>query len=593
MSKKHNYKRRTNEFRDIEEYLGKSSWRVKENSNFNFSHSGMLSHIANKRMANYGLSKLPVRVKKAHFNGDFHIHNLEAGNKTGYCHGGSLLGLLQKGVRSADIQSKPAKHFDSILSHITNYFFMSQLEWAGAQAFSDFDTLVAPFVRHDNLNYKQVKQAIQRMVWDLNFACRQAFQTPFTNLTFNLGVPKKYQDMPVIIGGKAQSYTYSDYQEEIEMINKAFVDVLLERDGNGAPLTFPIPTLNLSKNLRWKNNEALDYIMEEVSQLGSYMFMNYVGSGINEDSVRAMCCRLNLDLDELSSARGAWNMGDGTGSLGVVTINLPRLGFLYRNKSLDELLERIGYLMELATKNFKIKREMVQQSIDTGYLPFAKFYNINLDHYFNTIGVLGLNEMCLNFTNSPLSENVDITRKVLEYMRNKTKELQEKEGVLFNLEMTPAEGSSYKLALTDVKKYKGIQTLGTKRQPYYTALLTPPSQQMSVFDRINTEEKLLPLFTGGTIFRNYLGDSKPHNGSLKSFMEKLAHTKIPYFDVTTTFTICNDEGKMYTGKHNECPSCASKDIDVYSRVVGYYRPIRKYNIGKKREFEDRLYIKEI
>lgn len=1235
---KNGYYRKNNgkrfDFSDITAYINQKSWRNKENANFNYSYSGLQAHVVNKKFANYALSQLPYKARRAHIDGDFHIHNLESGWMIGYCNGGSLLGILTKGVRSADIQSKPARHFDTALSHCVNWFFMSQLEWTGAQALSDFDVLLAPFIRYDGLSFERVKQNIQRMVWDLNFACRQSFQSPFSNLSFDMGVPKQFRDMPVIAGGKPTRDSYEDFMDEIYMINEAFAEVLMERDAVGRPFTFPIPTVNLTKRTDC-DSDAMKKILAETAYLGSYYFMNYClapntqvivlrdgrvirqkicnvkandyiespegfvrivnvfhrpysdrlvriklrngawvectedhtfptidgektardikvgdaieisayvidgeigdydtgkmiglylaegwkcdaqvyfsnkdkeviefldtyssrlgsrnwiqerkdgviilvcnskglagiidnycigknakdkrlrnkafstsvefrrgiidgwligdgskrdpcgfsyssrlvhdmsqlmrtlgkltsvnistnnqysssphslwilsddwstkiinkngkkycrvvsisrgkgkpeeviditvessnhyftlangivthncGSGINEDTVRAMCCRLNLDTSKLSEARGLWNMSSGTGcydeeteiltdegwkyfeqltgkelvltmnmdnnnlewqpiltfykyhvqgklvhvknktldflvtpnhrmivrsdprgknkevradhlstchsipndfrwcgtgsdsfvlesvergqygysdeiridsklfagfmgiylaegcydnseiapshgyrvtisqrkhkykkqqirslleklpfhfretengfeltnkqlwtyvsqfgraktkfvprwikesspeiieeflnwyhlgdgtfdrrgrrwfytsskqladdvqeclvklgrksrifcrerdiilkgrkihgrfyeisesksksyflpkiefrdysgyvycvevpnntlivrrmgvpivcgnSVGVVSLNMGRLGYLGRKRGDDWMYDRIDYLMDMAAECLKLRKENVATNIERGLLPFAKFYDVNLDHYFMTIGVIGLNEMSLNHDGVPLSKNPDFVIEVLEHMRDKLVNLQESTGNLFNLEMTPAEGASYRLALIDRKKYREIKTLGTKSKPYYSALLIPPSDDVGLFKRIEIEEKILPLFTGGTVFRNYIG-SHPDLDSLKNYIRKLSTTRIPYFDITCTFSICPNDGRMYEEIVPQCPECGAT-TEVYSRVVGYYRATNKWNIGKQQEFKDRQYIK--
>jgi len=578
-----------NEFTEIKEYLDGRTWRRTENANFNFSHSGLLAHVANKRMADYALSIMPVRARKAHETGDIHIHKLETGMLIGYCHGGSLLGVLEGGVCSADIRSNPAKHFSTALSHVTNYFFMSQLEWAGAQAFSDFDSLLAPFVYYDNLSRDQVKQDIQRMVWDLNFACRQAFQTPFTNLTFNMGVPNYLKDKPVIVGGKFKKETYSDFIDEIELINDVFVEVISERDFYGRPFTFPIPTLNLTKKTDF-NSETFRKIVDNTCENGSYFFMNYLGSGINEDAVKAMCCRLNLDLSQLSSARGTWNMGDGTGSLVCITLNMGRLGYRMKGKHFDLVLDEIKRLMIIVKSQMLMQREMIQSRLKYNYLPFAKFYGINLDHYFNTIGVAGLNEFCMNYFGLPLSSCVEEAKKILLYIRSVLKEFQIETGLLWNYEMPPIEGASYRLARNDREEFPDIFTLGTKAKPYYSSLLIPPSEDINLFERINIEEQILPLFSGGTACRIFLGEMRPDTDSMLSFIGKMVKTKIPYFDVAATYSICMDSIKKFNGVYYECPECG-KPADVYQRIVGYYRSERKANAGKQQEIADRLYTK--
>lgn len=578
-----------NKFNDIANYLNNDKlFRKTENANWNESISGLKSYIVNKYLANYALACLPKNIAKAHSKGDIHIHNLDGGMLQGYCHGGSLKSILLKGINTPSVNSSPAKHFNSVLDHIMNYLFMSQLEWSGAQSVSDFDTLLAPFIKYDRLSYKEVKQDIQRFIYNLNFALREAFQCPFTNISLNFGVPKSLEEQNVVVGGKQQKETYSDFYNETLMINKAIAEVLMEKDANGNPFTFPIPTINITKKVDL-DSEIFKLILAEVSYLGSYYFMNYVGSGIDEDTIRSMCCRLNLDLRQLSKGRGVglWNMSEGTGSVGVVTINLSRLGYLFNDE--DKMLDRLGYLMDLAKKQLLIKRKNVEQIYNSNKLPIAKYYGLNLDNYFLTIGLLGINEMCVNFTGKPLSETPKFAKKILMYMRKCVMQMQRDTHIPFNLEMTPAEGSSYRLALIDRKTYPKIFTQGTIRTPYYTSLLVPPNENLDLLSRLKIEEQLLPLFTGGTIFRVYIQE-EPDLDSLNTLIKKLTSTKIPYFDVTCTFSVCNRDGKYLRGIHEKCPECGST-TDVFSRVVGYYRPVRRWNVGKQQEFKERKYIK--
>jgi len=573
--------------RTILEYLDKKSWRINENANVSYSYSGLLAYTANRMLANYSLSHMPVEAAKAHIRGDLHIHNLEGGQLIPYCHGGDLLKLLLKGINAGNIGAKPAKHLSAAVDHIVNYFFMSQLEFSGAQSFSDFDTLLAPFVHYDGLNYEEVKQNIQRLIFNLNFACRQAYQTPFTNLTFNLLCPKSLQGTPVVVGGETKEDKYEDFNDESLMINKAFCEVIMGRDAAGNPFTFPIPTINITKQFPW-NDEVVDYIFAEVSVMGSYYFMNYVGSGIDENSIRAMCCRLNIDLSQLSSPRGLWNMTGGTGSIGVVSINMARLGYLSKND--DQLYERLDRLMEIGKEQLEHKRKTIKASYENSLLPFTKFYGLELGNYFSTIGVIGLNEMCINYLHQPIYEATSFVEKILGRMRDVTRQFQEKTGHLYNLEMTPGEGSSYRLAYKDRKKYKKICTMGTKKRPYYTTLLIPPKYDINVFDRLKIEEKILPIFTGGTVFRMFIGDHSVNFRTLINLSKKIVcDSRIPYFDITCTFSICQEEGTYLPGHHAKCPNC-NGDTEVYSRVVGYYRPKSRWNIGKQQEFDDRKYI---
>jgi ribonucleoside-triphosphate reductase len=578
----------TEDFKLIEEYLANHNWRISENSNTTYSFSGLKSYLDSHILADFALSKLPEEIRKAHKNGDFHIHNLESGNLIRYCSGNSLQMLLLKGLWTPSLISKPAKHFSAVVDHVMNYLYMIQMETAGAVAFNDVDTLLAPFIRHDKLDFNHVKQDIQRLIFNLNFTLRSASQTPFSNVSLNFGVPKYLKNSPAIIGGEVKDNPcYSDYEKEIEMFDIAFSEILMDRDGKMRPFTFPIPTINLTKAINW-DSEAIRMMLIEDITLGSFYFMNYIGSGISEETVRAMCCRLNIDTSELSSAGGLWNMGDSTGSLGVVTLNLARIGYL--SKTEDEIYERLTALLKLAVEELLIKEQMIRKGYEAGLSPFSEYYDLNLDHYFRTIGIVGLNELCLNFTGKGLIDNAELGYKILSFLRGKIKEIQKETKKLFNLEMTPAEGSSYRLAKKDLEKYANIKTLGTKEAPYYTSLLIPPSEAMDVWERLKIEEKLLPLFSGGTVFRVFVGDETDDINSVKKLIQTIAASKIPYFDITRTFSVCAGEGKFYNGEVEICPSCG-KRTEVFSRVVGYYRPVNKWNIGKQQEFKERKYVK--
>jgi ribonucleoside-triphosphate reductase len=573
----------------INGYLDKKGWRIQENANFSYSYSGLQAQVADKIMAGWGISKMPTDIKKLHLNGDLHVHDLNSGNIIGYCSGGDLFKLLMKGCVSADVLSKPAKHFDTVLSHIVNYFFMSQLEWAGAQAFSDFNTVLSPFLYYDKISDKDLKQGMQRVIWDLNFASRQAFQTPFTNLTFNVSCPKGLENMPVIIGGEPQDKTYGDFQEEADKITIAFTDALMERDAIGRPFTFPIPTLNMTNHIDW-DSELMEKIYEVSSDLGSFYFMNYIGSGINEDTVRSMCCRLNIDMSELNTPRGFWNFQGQTGSLAVVSLNMSRLGYLSR--SIDEVKDRIDELIPPIIEFTDHKEQLIMESFKKGLMPFARFYEINWNTYFRTLGVIGLNELFINMNGGHILHNQSDAETIIAYLRDKTKEMQELTGKLWNLELIPGEGSSYRLAYIDRQKFKRrkkkIRTLGTKHKPYYSTLIVPPKYSINLLDRMQFESSILPLFTGGTIFRTYLGEDQIPMESMKVFFKKMVRTSIPYFDLTTTFGVCPSCHHTQRGSNNICGKCGDP-IEIYSRVVGFYRPVSKWNIGKQKEFQDRRY----
>lgn len=571
--------------RTILEYMDKKSWRINENANTNYSYSGLLSFLANRELANYALRVIPKGCSRAHISGDIHIHNLESGCLIPYCHGGSLYNLLMKGLNTAVAVTKPAKHLSTVVDHVANYFMISQLEFSGAQSFSDFDTLLAPFIHYDNLSYKEVKQNIQRLIYNINFTSRNSYQTPFTNLSFNINCPKSLSENSVVIGGELKDAKYSDFNDEAEMINRAFAEIYLERDASGRPFTFPIPTINIVKDLKW-DIDIMDTIFMTESVLGNYYFMNYIGTGYNEYTIRAMCCRLNLDMSKLEIPRGLFYAGEGTGSLGVVTINMPRIGYLSRDD--NDLLERLDKKLELAKDLLVLKAKLIEKSLKIGLLPFSSFYDLDLNRYFCTIGVIGLNEMCINFTGKDIIDNIELVKKILLHIRDRIEEFNKETKRIFNLELVPGEGSSYRLALIDRKRYKGIKTLGTSKAPYYTSLIVPPQLGLDIFDQIRIEEEILPLFTGGTVSRIFFGEQSPDYKSLMNFSQKMMRTRIPYQDYSATFSVCVKEKKFFRGVLDKCPEC-NAPVELFARVVGYYRQTFKWNKGKQQEFNDRKY----
>jgi len=566
----------------IDEYLGNNSWRLKENANFNRSFSGLLSYIADKEMARYVLSRMPKEAAKAHVNGDIHIHNLSRGIIP-YCHGGSLLSLLEKGLFSGAVHSRPARHFDTAIDHISNYFLMAQQEFAGALAFSSFNTLIAPFVHYDKLSRREVKQGVQRLIYNANFTVRAAFQTLFTNLTFDARCPRMFRDIPVMVGGKPQEDTYGDFEEEARLILEVFSEVLLEKDPNGVPFTFPIPTINIGKDFRW-DFRCTRKLVECSAKLGSWYYMNFRGSNIDEDSVRALCCHLNLDIKNLPSRGGFWNFTDGTGSYGVCTINLPRLGYISKDES--HFYERLDNILDIVKAQLIWKREMIIRTMKAGLMPFMDFYDFTLDRYFATIGLIGINEMVLNLTGEDVLENRRLVRDVVQYVKDRAREFMDETGMLWNVELIPGEGSSYRLAFIDRKKYRNIVTLGTREAPYYSALLVPPSYNVDLMDKVIFEEEILPLFDGGAVSRTFLGET-PEADMAAKLLRMLSSTKLPYFDLTPTFSICPVDGTFHQGVVEKCRVCGHEN-DIYSRVVGYYRPFKKYNVGKLQEAKERV-----
>ncbi len=572
----------------IQNFLSQKDWRLRENANWNESFSKLQYYIASKELAKEFLRVVGRKARYAHSHGLIHIHNLESGGLIPYCTGHNLRKLLLDGMKTPTVFSLPPKHLTSAVDIMANWILMSQLEFAGAQAFNDVDTLLAPYVKIDRLSYKEVKQCIQKLVYNLNFTSRQAGQSPFSNVSLNCGVPKYLENEPVVVAGKDIGTTYADYLKEIHMIDKAFIEIMTEGDPLNRPFTFPLLTVNLTKSFDW-NSEVAKGIAHNCAIRGSFYFMNYIGSGIPEDSIRSLCCRLTLDLSQLSGPRGLWNTAEGTGSLGVVTINFPRLGYESRKKDEKYFFDTLTERMELALEILEIRKTRILK-YQSRLMPFSTMNGWNMRNYYLTIGVIGLNEMCLNMFDSPIMENVDFVVKVLKYMREFAKEKQQEKEQLINIEMIPGEGSSYRLAYIDRKECPNIKTLGTKKAPYYSALLIPPKYDVPIIDQVEISERILPLFSGGTIFRVFLGEKQPETYSLLKFIERLSHTKIPYYDITTTYSVCLKEGKFFTGVYYKCPDCGS-ECEVYSRVVGYYRPVKRWNIGKQQEFKDRKYYK--
>jgi len=895
----------------IKKYLNNRSWRIKENANTNESFSNLQYYISSNILANDFLRSIPPRLRRAHRDALLHIHNLESGGYVPYCSGHNLKSLIAYGMKTVTINSRPAKHLTSLTDQVMNWLYMAQMEFAGAQAFNDFDTLIAPFIKKDKVGYREVKQQIQKLIFNLNYCydeetevltdegfkkflylsgnekvltlnmennrlewndiengkvyifyykgpmfhfkhknldlkvtpnhrlvirekdqwifkeaenlqnkqylmpitgdwvgvnnnyiqlekisrkkhdhnskifdklpiepylrllgiylaegniiwrddkghyglyiaqenpvkrkkikeglkdlpynvqeyknclviynkqlanhfkkfgkardkfipkeikdlppkylkilldwmflgdgykdeayftisdklrddvqeciiklgygtnysianqnkvwritkkkrrvvsvypkkdleiewyeglifcievkngnmvvrrngkvvisgntMRSASQTPFTNLSLNYCVPNFLRGEHAIVGGDLIDLTYDDCLEEIYLIDRAFSEIMMEKDPTGIPFTFPILTINLTSRFDW-DHPVVDLMAENARSVGSYYWMNYIGSGISEDTVRSMCCRLNISLKELSGPRGLWNTGEGTGSLGVVTINFPRLGYDMKGKDEDKFFEELDRRMNMALEILLFRKQRIKKYMKR-MMPFNLLNGWSMRTYYMTIGVIGLNELCLNYLGEDIVDNIDFIVKVLNFMRSWTSTKQKELKQLINIEMIPGEGSSYRLAYVDRKLHPDIKTLGTKKAPYYSALLIPPSKNLDLFDRIKLEERVLPLFTGGTIFRVFLGEKRPNREAIKDLIKKLASTKIPYFDITTTFSVCKKEGKTFNGVHYKCPDCGGR-TEVFSRVVGYYRPVSRWNIGKREEFKDRRY----
>ena len=590
----------------VEDYINLQDWRVKESANSTFSLQGLNQHISTIVSSQYWLNQIyPEDISDAHKLGRIHIHDL--GFLSVYCVGWDLEDLLLSGFRGVEgkTQSKPAKHLRTALGQIVNFFYTMQGEAAGAQAFSNFDTYLAPFIRYDELNYEQVKQCLQEFFFNMNVPTRVGFQTPFTNITMDLKVPSLLADQPVIIGGKVMDETYSSFQPEMDIFNKAFADVVLEGDMNGAVFSFPIPTYNITKDFDWDNPDY-DKIWEMSAKYGIPYFSNFVNSDMDPDDVRSMCCRLRLDKRELSKRGGGlFGANPLTGSIGVVTINLPKIG--YEANSEEDFFNRLSHMMELAKTSLEIKRKVIERFTEQGLYPYSKYYlrhlhkknNCFWNNHFSTIGIIGMNECCLNFLGETIadSDGHDYAQKIMDFMRTKLEEFQEETGHIYNLEATPAEGTSYRLARIDKMQYPDIIVSNEKAfknggQPYYTnSTQLPVNHTDDLFEALRLQDDLQTKYTGGTVFHTFLGESQLPVSSVKQLIKKITHNfRLPYITLSPTFSICPNHGYLY-GEHKTCPKCSkagkTTECVVFSRIVGYLRPVDQWNSGKQAEYNDR------
>jgi ribonucleoside-triphosphate reductase len=572
----------------IKDYIKDLDWKIKENSNEGtMSFSGLNARVSGEVLANFALNQIYTEnIKKAHLEGALHIHDLSY-PIVGYCAGWSLENLLRKGFGHVpnQVHSFPAKHLETATLHMVNFIGTMQGEFAGAQAFSSVDTFLAPFVRADKLDYSSVKQDIQKLIFGLNVPSRWGWQTPFSNLTFDWTVPDDLKDKKVIIGGKDQTSTYGDYQKEMDMINRAFLELMIEGDQKGRVFTFPIPTYNLTADFNWDSPNA-DLLFRVTGKYGIPYFQNYLGTNLDPGDIRAMCCRLNLDLRELTQRPGnMWGPGDSTGSIGVVTINMNRVGFKAHSK--EEFFSSLKNMMVLAKEALETKREVVNNMLEKGLMPYTQVYLGHFDNHFSTIGLCGMHEALLNFMGKGIDtpEGKAFAIEVLNYMRSVIQEFQEETENLYNLEATPAESTSFRLARLDKQKYARIVTSGTEKSPFLTN-----SSQLNVdatrdiFEALEHQKDIQPLYTGGTIFHAFLPESIDGK-ACKKLVRKIAETKMPYFSITPTFSICVSHGYM-KGEVQICPECGNPN-EVYSRIVGYLRPISTWNNGKLQEFETR------
>lgn len=582
----------------IDQYLEKLDWKVNENSNMAYSLQGLNNYIASEVSKTYWLNKIyPPELKNAHLEGDIHIHDL--GLISVYCVGWDLMDLLMKGFKGAKgkVESGPAKHFRSALGQIINFFYTLQGEAAGAQAFSNFDTLLAPLIRFDNLSYTDVKQALQEFVFNINVPTRVGFQTPFTNITMDLHPPKAYTDQPVVIGGIQQETTYSEYQEEMNMLNKSFLEVMVEGDALGRVFTFPIPTYNITKDFDW-DNPTLEFLWEATAKYGIPYFSNFVNSSMSPDDSRSMCCRLRLDTSKLE-ARGGGLFGANplTGSIGVVTVNLPRIGYLALDE--DDYFDRLEKQIDLAQSSLEIKRKVLETFTDSGLYPYTKFYlnsvkerfNKFWKNHFSTIGIIGMNESCLNFLSCDIAseEGNTFANKVMDFLRDKLVTFQEETGNNYNLEATPAEGTTYRLARIDRAQFPDILVANNEKgvEPFYTnSTQLPVNYSNDVFEVLDLQDELQAKYTGGTVLHVFAGERLNDLDSMKNLVKKICDNyTLPYFTFSPTFSVCPSHGYI-SGEHYNCPRC-SDNCEVYSRVVGYLRPVSQWNGGKQAEFNMR------
>lgn len=579
----------------IDQYLEKLDWKVNENSNMAYSLQGLNNYIASEVSKTYWLNKIyPPEIRRAHVEGDIHIHDL--GQLSVYCVGWDLMDLLTTGFCGAEgkVESAPARHFRSALGQIVNFFYTLQGEAAGAQAFSSFDTLLAPFIRYDQMTYAEVKQALQEFVFNINVPTRVGFQTPFTNITLDLNPPDIYKDQPVIIGGEPQEQTYADFQPEMDMLNKAFLEVMIEGDAKGRVFTFPIPTYNITKNFNWED-PRLTYLWEATAKYGIPCFSNFVNSDMDPNDARSMCCRLRLDTRKLQ-ARGGGLFGANplTGSIGVVTLNLPRIG--YQASDEEDFFARLEKALTTAKNSLEIKRKILERYTLNGLYPYTRFYLKKIyerflqywKNHFSTIGIIGMNEACLNFLGKNLGsdEGRAFALRVMDYLRGRLIEIQEETECNYNLEATPAEGTSYRLAILDKKLYPDIISANPHGDtPFYTnSTQLPVNYSDDIFEVLDLQDELQTKYTGGTVLHIFGGERVEHGQSVKRLVRSICDNyKLPYFTFSPTFSVCSQHGYL-DGEQEYCPYC-HKDTEVYSRIVGYLRPVSQWNEGKKAEFK--------
>ncbi len=588
----------------VEEYLDRSDWRVNANANQDYSLGGLILNTSGKTIANYWLSQVySPEEGQAHRDGDYHIHDLDM--LAGYCAGWSLRRLLEEGFNgvAGAISSAPPKHLSSACGQIVNFLGTLQNEWAGAQAFSSFDTYMAPFIRLDNMTYRQVKQQIQELIYNLNVPSRWGSQCPFTNLTFDWTCPADIADNHPLIGEEVCDFTYGELQAEMDMINRAYMEVMMEGDADGRVFTFPIPTYNMTKDFDW-DSESSELLFAMTAKYGLPYFQNFINSELDPGMIRSMCCRLQLDLRELlKRGNGLFGSAELTGSIGVVTINMARLGYLHKGDE-EGLLARLDYLMDLAKSTLEKKRVKVQELMEQGLYPYSLRYLGHLNNHFSTIGVNGVNEMIRNFTDNAMditdAWGHEFTVRILDHVRNRLVDFQEETGNLYNLEATPAEGTTYRFAKEDRKRFADILQAGTDHEPYYTnSSQLPVGFTDDAFEALEQQADLQSMYTGGTVLHLYMNERMTSAQACKKLVRRaLTNFHLPYITITPTFSICPVHGYL-AGEHLTCERCAEAhpdaapvECEVWTRVMGYFRPVKSFNIGKKGEYHERLTFKE-
>ncbi len=575
----------------VDDYININDWRVKENSTVNFSVGGLILSNSGAVTANYWLSNVYDReIADAHRSAAIHLHDLSM--LSGYCAGWSLKQLIEEGLGgvAGKISSTPASHLSTLCNQMVNFIGIMQNEWAGAQAFSSFDTYLAPFVKVDNLTQKEIKQCIQSFIFGLNTPSRWGTQAPFCNITLDWTVPDDLANLPAIVGGKEMDFTYGDCQKEMDMINKAFIEVMIEGDAHGRGFQYPIPTYSITKDFDWGETENNKLLFEMTAKYGTPYFSNYINSDMKPSDVRSMCCRLRLDLRELRKKSGGYfGSGESTGSIGVVTINLPRIAYLAENEK--DFYERLDRLMDISARSLKVKRIFITKLLDAGLYPYTKRYLGTFDNHFSTIGLVGMNEVGLNAKwlrkNLGSPEVQKFAKDILIHMRERLSDYQELYGDLYNLEATPAESTAYRFARHDKKYYPDIITANEKGTPYYTnSTHLPVGYTNDIFEALDIQDELQTLYTSGTVFHAFLGEKLPDWRSAATLVRKIAENyKLPYYTISPTYSICKNHGYL-NGEVDVCPDCGEV-TEIYSRITGYYRPVQYWNDGKVQEFKDR------